>query len=116
MSCYDGNLMEVFYLPNFFNPHYCKFIKFGHRTIGKVLATSKPHYYTKSVILQLEKNERNFVYHVQMQSRVKRKFKKLLNNDRVYQVHLNMNKNATNFDIMKAYYFARLLDQQLYLV
>lgn len=51
LSCYDGNLKEIFYLPNFCNTHFCKFIKFGHRTIGKVLATSKPHYYTKSVIL-----------------------------------------------------------------
>ena len=32
----------------------------------------------------------------------------------MYEIHINMNKNATNFDIMKAYYFARLLDEHLY--
>ena len=36
-----------------------------------------------------------------------------MNNNRKYKIHLNMNKNATNFDIMKAYYFARLLDLHL---
>lgn len=51
MNVEEGNIKEIFYLPNFINQHYCKFIKFGHLTIGKVLATSKPHYYTKSVIL-----------------------------------------------------------------
>lgn len=110
MNVVEGNFKEIFFLPNFINAHYCKYIKFGHRTIGKVLATSKPQYYTKSVILQLEKNDRNFVYHVSLISLMKRRFKKIVNNGRIYQIHLNMNKNATNFDIMKAYYFARLLD------
>lgn len=45
------NHMEVFYLPNIINLKVCKFIKYGNHTIGKVLATSKPHYYTKSVML-----------------------------------------------------------------
>eukprot|EP00347_Sterkiella_histriomuscorum_P012381 403368796 len=110
----EGNIQEIFYMPNYLNMNYCKFIKFGHRTIGKVLATSKPHYYTKSVILQLEKNDRNFVYHVKLTNWYTRKLNFFTNNGRKFEIHLNMSKNATNFDIMKAYYFARLLDEQLF--
>lgn len=46
----DANHKEVFYLPNFLNLSMCKFIRYGHHSIGKVLEMSKPHYYTKSVI------------------------------------------------------------------
>jgi hypothetical protein len=92
----------------------CKFIKYARYTIGQVLATSKPHYYTKSVILQLEKNDRHFVYYVKLISPTARKFKWLSNNGRLYKIHINLHKKATNFDIMKSYYFARLLDIELY--
>jgi len=36
------NNIEKYYLPNFVNPHYCGFITYGQRSIGRILsATSK---------------------------------------------------------------------------
>ena len=37
----------------------------------------------------------------------------LFNNGRIYKIHINMHRKASNFDIMKSYYFARLLDKEL---
>jgi hypothetical protein len=51
---------------------------------------------------------------VQLLSIAARRLKFWKNNGRIYQIHLNMNKQASNFDIMKSYYFARLLDNNLY--
>ena len=110
LSASEVNHKEVFYLPNILNLHNCKFIRYGQDTINKVLEPSHQHYYTRSVVLQLEKNDRNFVYHVKLISRTARKFKFFLNNDRIYKIHLNINKKASNFDILKSYYFAMLLD------
>jgi len=38
----------------------------------------------------------------------------LFNNGRIYKIHINIQRKASNFDIMKSYYFARLLDEELY--
>jgi hypothetical protein len=62
----------------------CKFIRYGQHNVGRVIAKSNPDYYTHSVIKQLEKNDRHFIYHVRLLSRMKRYFKKFLNNGRIY--------------------------------
>lgn len=66
------NHREAFYYPNFTNKNICKFIKYGQFSIGSVLAMSNPNYYTGSVLKQLEKGDRNFVYHVKLLPRVQR--------------------------------------------
>lgn len=111
---HEINKEEVFYLPNFMNKNNCAFIKYGANCISTVLATSKPKYYTHSVLKQLEKVEsRNFVYHIKLIDKKWRKIRKALNNNRVYKIHINLHQQATNFDIFKSYYFARLLDNEL---
>ena len=37
-------------------------------------------------------------------------FKRFINNDRSYVIHLNVMHDATSIDILDSYYFARLLD------
>jgi len=39
--------------------------------------------------------------------------KNFLNNGRNYRIYVNMGINATNLDILKSYYFTRLLDLEL---
>lgn len=90
MDVEKTNHMEVFCLPNLMNLKNCKFIQYGHHSIYEVLAISKPHYYVQSVLKQLEKTERNFVYHVILLNKFKRNFKRLLNNGRIYEIHINM--------------------------
>jgi hypothetical protein len=84
MNVKEINEKEVFFLPNMFNNKTCKFIRYGHYSIYEVLANSKPHYYTQSVLKQLEKTERKFVYHVKLLPRYQRKLKYFKNNGRTY--------------------------------
>jgi hypothetical protein len=91
----------------------CKFIRYGHHSIYEVLASSKPHYYTQSVLKQLEKPDRNFVYHVTLLPKYKRRIKGLINNGRIYQIDVNMSQKASNIDILKSYYLTRLIDIEL---
>jgi hypothetical protein len=44
---------------------------------------------------------------------LQRPLKWLTNNGRLHQIHLNIGLKATNFDILRSYYFARLLDMEL---
>lgn len=88
------NLKEVFYLPNLMNLKNCKFIQYGHHSIYEVLAQSKPHYYTQSVLKQLEKTERNFVYHLILLPKWQRYVKGIVNNGRIYRIHVNMSQQA----------------------
>lgn len=55
MTAQEANHKEAFYYPNMMNKNACKFIKYGQNSIYQVLAFSKPHYYTQSVLKQLEK-------------------------------------------------------------
>ena len=66
------------------NTQQCKFIKYGYYGIAEVLSNSNANYYTASVMMQLEKGERNFVYHVKLLPRTQRKFKRFINNSRPY--------------------------------
>lgn len=50
VSVEKANSKEKFYLPNILNRMNCKFIRYGHFSIYEVLASSKPHYYTQSVL------------------------------------------------------------------
>jgi len=110
------NEKEIFTRPDLINPQMCTFIKFGQSKISDVLCRSSPNYYTNSIILQLEKKQeckRNFVYHIQLLPRSKRNFRQRVNNDRFYVIHINMHQGASNSDILKAYYFSRLLDKAM---
>ena len=39
--------------------------------------------------------------------------RRYLNNDRDYRIHLNLHKDANTEDILKSYYFARILDKAI---
>lgn len=94
LSVEKANSKEKFYLPNILNRMNCKFIRYGHFSIYEVLASSKPHYYTQSVLQQLDKQDRLFVYHVKLIPKLQRRMKGFLNNGRIYQIHVNMNQRA----------------------
>ena len=114
MNVKTANLAEVFAFPNLMNLKNCKFIKYGHYSINQVLEGSKPHYYSQSVLQQIAKTDRNFVYHVELLlPKYKRHFKKFINNDRIYQIHVNMSQRAHNIDVLKSYYLVRLIDNEL---
>ena len=113
------NDMSTFTVPNFMNRNYCSFIKFGVNPIshvmgmGKPLQAGEPNYYVNSLLHQLHKENRKFVYYVSMLPYHKRPFCKINNNNRPYLIHMNMRKDAENPDQLAAYYFARLLDIEL---
>eukprot|EP00347_Sterkiella_histriomuscorum_P003816 403362828 len=108
------NDIEAFYLPNVINLKICKFIKYGEKTVYQALEKSIAKDHSQSLLKQLSKQDRNFVYYVEpLTSSFQLSMKKMLNNDRIYKIHLNLNKDASNSDILKSYYFARLLDNNL---
>ena len=105
-----------FTVPNFLNWHYCKYVRFGEKSVSKVMsrqATNHTHYFVTSLMHQLHKENRNFVYYIQMLPMWKRRLRSILNNGRPYVIHVNMAKDAKNQDQLAAYYLARLLDAEL---
>ncbi|CDW83257.1 UNKNOWN [Stylonychia lemnae] len=108
------NHIEVFYLPNLLNMKVCKFIKYGHSSVYSLLEDKKDKLYQQNLVNQLKQKDRKFIYHVEgLNSRFRTNFKGFFNNGRPYKIHINMKKEAENIDILKSYYFARLLDNQL---
>ena len=56
-----------FTVPNFLNWHYCRYVQFGQHSVSKVMekqATNTKHYYVTSLMHQLHKENRNFVYYI----------------------------------------------------
>ena len=98
MSVTEANNKEIFCFPNFLNTKHCKFIKYGYLNINEVLENSKPSYYAQSVIHQLSKTDRNFVYHIRLLPKLERRLRKFTNNGRIYQIHLNMSQNSQSID------------------
>ena len=89
-------------------------MKYGARAICLVLTEEDNKLkHTQSVWLQLHKPDRKFTYHVEILPWYRSIFKRLSNNDRPYVIHLNIQHDALNLDILESYYFARLLDFQL---
>ena len=39
-----------FTVPNFMNWHYCRFVRFGEKSISHVIGMSKPNYYITSLL------------------------------------------------------------------
>lgn len=61
------NAKSVFTLPNYMNRHYCRFIRFGERSVSQVIGGLRSkQYYVTSLMHQLHKENRNFVYYIQM--------------------------------------------------
>ena len=112
-SMKEINDKSNFTVPNFMNWHYCRFVRFGEKSISHVIGMSKPNYYITSLLHQLHKEDRNFVYYVSLLPIWQRPFSSLFNNGRPYIIQLNMQQNASNIDQLSAYYFARLLDLEL---
>ena len=52
---------------------------------------------------KLEKDQRKFVYYIA-------KNKAMINQQREYVIHVNMEKDAKAKDVFESYYFAKLLD------
>ena len=98
MSVTEANNKEIFCFPNLLNKKHCKFIKYGNLNINEVLENSKPSYYAQSVIHQLSKTDRNFVYHIRLLPKLERRLRKFTNNGRIYQIHLNMSQNSQSID------------------
>ena len=80
------------------NWHHCKFIRFGENSIAQVIGASEPNYYTTSLMHQLHKEDRSFVYYVKLLPWYKRPFCAILNNRRPFVLHMNMKKGAKNTD------------------
>ena len=100
-----------FLLPKLVNRQHSRFIRFGEKSVSDVIGGSNKHYYLTSFLHQLHKEDRNFVYYIEMLPQWKRNFKSFSNNGRPYIIHINMKKRRTNEDQLEAYYFARLLDR-----
>ena len=113
MNVAEVNDKEIFFFPNFLNMNNCKFIKYGYFSINSVLENSKPSYYAQSVIHQLSKTDRNFVYHIKLLPKFERKISKMTNNGRIYQIHVNMSQNSLPIDQLKSYFLAMLIDIEL---
>jgi hypothetical protein len=92
------NDKSTFTVPNFMNWHYCKFIRFGEKSVSQVIGASKPNYYVTSLMHQMHKENRNFVYYITLLPWYKRPFSDLINNGRPFMISLNMKKDATNLD------------------
>ena len=92
------------------NRHHCRFVRFGEKSVSHVIGGQSKHYYVTSLMHQLHKENRNFVYYIQMLPSMQRKFCKITNNGRPYVIHINMKLGRKNVDQLSAYYFARLLD------
>lgn len=105
------NEQEIFYLPSFLNKKRCSFIRYGEREVQDVISSQKKK--AESVLLQLQKPERKFTYHVSFLSNNKQKLSMVMNNSRPYQIHLNLEKEMTPMEIIESYYFARVLDINL---
>ena len=58
------NNLANFTLPNFMNWQYCRYIRFGEKSISKVLGDRSKHLYVTSLMHQLHKENRNFVYYI----------------------------------------------------
>lgn len=58
------NSQEFISVPNFLNKHYCRFVAFGKKSISQVIGMTNPKYYITSVMHQLHKDNRNFVYYI----------------------------------------------------
>ena len=71
-------------MPNMLNKNYCKFIKYGVHNIGNVLAKSDTVYYCESIIHQINKKDRNFIYHIKYRSSMLTPFNRFYNNGRKY--------------------------------
>ena len=107
MDAREGNQKEVFYVPDPINSRRCRWILYGKHSIYSVITKEQ---WRLSMLKQLEKTDRQFIYYVQLLPKLKRKFKLLLNNNREYRIHINMSIKESNFDILKSYYLARLID------
>lgn len=59
------NHIEVFYLPNLINSKVCKFIKYGEKTLYQALEKSIVKDHSQSLLKQLSKKDRRFVYYVE---------------------------------------------------
>ena len=79
-----------FTVPNFMNWHYCRFIRFGENSISHVIGKSKPNYYITSLLHQLHKADRGFVYYIDLLPWWKRRFARIINNGRPYVIQINM--------------------------
>lgn len=44
------NDVSNFTVPNFLNWHYCKFIRFGEKTLSFVMSNNNPNYYATSLL------------------------------------------------------------------
>ena len=53
------------------------------------------------------------MYHVKLLPKLQRRMSVLGNNSRNYQIHVNMSQRACNLDVLKSYYMARLIDNEL---
>ena len=113
MNVTEANDKEIFCFPNILNKKNCKFIKYGHFSINDVLENSKPSYYAQSVIHQLSKTDRNFVYHIKLLPKFERKLKAFTNNGRIYKIHVNMSRDSQSIDQLKSYFLVRLIDSEL---
>lgn len=78
-----------------------------------MLENSKPSYYAQSVIHQLSKTDRNFVYHIELLPKLARKLKAVTNNGRIYKIHVNMSRDSQSIDQLKSYFLVRLIDSEL---
>jgi len=96
-SMREVNALSNFTVPNFLNWHHCRFIRFGENSISHVIGQSK-NYYVTSLMHQLHKEDRNFVYYIQMLPKRSLPFKAVTNNGRPFVIHLNMKKEANNID------------------
>lgn len=102
------NANELFVVPNPLNYQRSHYIRFGEKDISKVMLDDSLQ--SESLFYQVQKNDRKFTYHVDAtpQTLIPR-----MNNKRPYQIHVNLESSATNIDTLEAYYFARVLDQNL---
>ena len=80
------------------NWHYCRFVRFGQNSISHVLGMTQPNFYVTSLLHQLHKENRKFVYYISLLPWHKRPFSTIINNGRPYIIHLNMRKDAVNVD------------------
>lgn len=53
------------------------------------------------------------MYHIRLLPKFERKISKITNNNRIYQIHVNMSQNSLPIDQLKSYFLARLIDIEL---
>ncbi|CAI2361219.1 unnamed protein product [Moneuplotes crassus] len=112
----EVNKREAFWIPSLFNPQNEFVTNFGVFSLAKqinFLKKNNRHSTADSLIDQAKNNERKFLYYVHWPRYRKTILPRRWSHKREYKINFNLHKDASNKQILKAYFFGLKLDEIL---